>query len=339
MACESENPQVIHRGNYAIICAVKTRCFKKNRMKLNLRRIICFVGKVIGLPFDILQRVWRVYRWAQYLRHVVKTALKERNDAFLLEQSFIASTKSISWIPFPYVEVLERKLKWPVVSTADGFPCVLHDGKRLFFQRKTSLREAAQTYRNFVDREGITGHGCLEKNPHNYQSQSHFVETGDVLVDIGCSEALFSLDNIEKVSRAFLFEADPGWREPLEKTFGGRFKDKVVITNKFVGDGVTNSSVRLDEVLCHDGAAVYFIKMDIEGAERVVLETSREFLMQHKVKLSCCVYHRQDDAEYIQQALEAMGFSTAFSDGYMLPICDELKPPYFRKGVIYARNF
>ena len=62
-------------------------------------------------------------------------------------------------------------------------------------------------------------------------------------------------------------------------------------------------------------------------------------LKSHKVKLSCCVYHRQDDAVVIKDMLKKMGYKTRFSDGYMLHWMNGIYFPYFRHGLIYAQNF
>ena len=79
--------------------------------------------------------------------------------------------------------------------------------------------------------------------------------------------------------------------------------------------------------------------MDIEGWERLVIKSNADFLKSAKVKLSCCVYHRQDDAQVIEMMLKDMGYTTRFSDGYMLPVMNGIHYPYFRHGVIYAQNY
>ncbi len=56
-------------------------------------------------------------------------------------------------------------------------------------------------------------------------------------------------------------------------------------------------------------------------------------------KLSCCVYHRQDDAYVIDSILKGMGYTTRFSEGYMLPIMNGIRYQYFRHGVIYAQKY
>jgi hypothetical protein len=79
--------------------------------------------------------------------------------------------------------------------------------------------------------------------------------------------------------------------------------------------------------------------MDIEGWERTVIEGNAEFFKSAKVKLSCCVYHRQDDAQVIEAMLKKMGYKTRFSEGWMLPTMNGIHYPYFRHGVIYAQNY
>jgi hypothetical protein len=114
----------------------------------------------------------------------------------------------------------------------------------------------------------------------------------------------------------------------------------VSIINKLVSSRNSSKEIRLSDALADiDQDKTVFIKMDIEGFEREVISASEDFLKSHKVKLSCCVYHRQDDAAVIKNMLEKMGFKTRFSDGYMLPWMNGIHFPYFRHGLIYAQNF
>jgi hypothetical protein len=84
---------------------------------------------------------------------------------------------------------------------------------------------------------------------------------------------------------------------------------------------------------------VTLLKMDIEGGEKEVISGNADFLRQNKVKLSCCVYHNQEDAALIKNMLEKIGYETRFSKGYMLCDMNGVHFPYFRHGVIYARNY
>ena len=158
-----------------------------------------------------------------------------------------------------------------------------------------------------------------------------------MLLDVGCAEALYALHWIDDVRKVYLFECEKMWEKPLRLTFA-RYGDDVSIVRKLVGDG-RGGSVRLSDVIKESADASYFVKMDIEGAERFVIKSSADFLQTHKVKMSVCCYHRQDDAEVLGKMLSTLGFSIEYSDGYMLTPLNGMIYPYFRKGVIYARNY
>ena len=188
--------------------------------------------------------------------------------------------------------------------------------------------------------EGITGSGILEKSPHVYQDANFFVENGDFLLDIGCAEGLFTIANIDKIREGLLFECDSVWGKPLSVTFQP-YHDKIRIINKIVSDTTTKNKIRIVDAI-RETAEVngrYFVKMDIEGGERFVIKGNEDFFRNNQVKLSCCVYHRQDDAIVIKEMLERLGYKTRFSEGFMLSDMNGIHFPYFRHGVIYAWNY
>jgi len=228
------------------------------------------------------------------------------------------------------------------VKLSRSFPCVDHVGRdggsvKLFFARSMSLAEVAKAYDDLVNVENIIGDGV---SPHSYQDADHCVEEGDVILDIGCAEALFALDNVGKASKVYLFEASREWKKPLALTFSP-YLDKTVLVEKLVSDETTKSSTRIADAVKTDenDNLRFFVKMDIEGWERCVIKGNADFFTKHRIKLSCCVYHRQDDARVIESMLKGMGYKTRFSDGYMLSTMNGMHFPYFRRGVLYARNF
>lgn len=223
-------------------------------------------------------------------------------------------------------------------DTEVGLPYVVHKGMRLYFCRETNLPDVQKAYLNFIENEGILGTGSLRKSPHSYVTDEFCVEKDDVLIDVGCSEALFALDNIDVAGKIYVFETMKKWKKPLSATFS-KFGDKVTIVNKFVGKETKGRTVRLDDVLPNELDVGYFLKMDIEGGEFDVLQASADFLKNHKVKLSCCLYHRQGDEARITCLLRNMGFEVQLSDGYMLPALGGVSYPYFRHGVVHARNY
>ena len=296
-------------------CVVKTLCGKYASFKKLVRRTYKYCRLVIARK---LHPNWRLAQDIDDIRKI----------------PFIQFVFCV----FPYARVRAGSGCSVGFDVGKQLSYVIHNGYRLYFRDGFTECEVRDQYLYFCEVEGITGQGCLEKTPHSYVSESFNVEQGDVVVDLGCSEALFALDNIEKASRVYLFEMDLQWNCPLHATFD-RFGDKVVITNKFVGGVTSGDVVRMTDVL-EDGIGVtYFLKMDIEGGERAVIESSRDFLTSHRVKLSCCVYHRQDDERVITEMLKNMGFTCSVTDGCMLPPMGGMHYPYLRHGVIHAQNF
>ena len=239
--------------------------------------------------------------------------------------------------PYPYKDNVPTVIESGVDKKL-GLPYVVHKGRRFYGPADQSVEETVRSYQYFVDDEGLLGTGRRTQSPHSYVDANFKVEQDDIVVDVGCSDALFAFDNAEQAGRIYLFEAWERWNAALEASFAP-FMEKTRIFARLVSDKTNKREIRLADAIHESDSSHYFIKMDIEGGERSVLESSMEFLCTNKVKLSCCVYHRQDDAKVISNFLKGLGFSIGYSKGYMLPLCDNILFPYFRHGVIYARNY
>jgi hypothetical protein len=176
--------------------------------------------------------------------------------------------------------------------------------------------------------------------PHQYQSKEFQVHDGDVVVDVGCAEALFSLDVIEQASKVYLIERDGIWKAPLRATFAP-YKDKAVFVQKLVSDKDSRTTVSLPSLLKCEPSSPLFIKMDIEGYEPKVVRTLLPLLRERDgITLSCCTYHNNEDAATLEQLFQQVGYRYEFSKGYMLfARYDQPAAPYFRHGVIRASNF
>ena len=280
----------------------------------------------------------------QQLRNSVLSLPEDERANYLREIEFVRglSLDKLNEIIFPYYSRCretgsERKI---ATGSQNGLPFIDHKGKKLFFPKDFTEKMASATYLWLIDVEGLTGENKKEKSPHCYQTADFHVEEGDVLLDIGSAEALFTLDNIEKIKEAYVFECASRWRKPLLATFCC-YANKTKIIPKFVSDETGRGAVTLQDAMQDKEGDDnnYFVKMDIEGGERAVIRGNVDFLRSNKIKLSCCVYHRQDDAEVIGRLLTDIGFSISFSDGFMLPNMNGIHYPYFRHGVIYAKNY
>lgn len=240
---------------------------------------------------------------------------------------------------FPYKLVKEMPSIKSGFDEALQLPYVIHKGERLYFPHSYSIDICLKMYESYISEECLLGGKFREKQPHQYLTETFTVEEGDVLVDVGCAEALLSLDNIEKVSKVYLFEFDPMWMPALNATFKD-YMHKVVIINKYVSDKDTDTTITLKTALRNEHGKQLFIKMDIEGAEVDVLNGSRDYLSNtSNIKIACCTYHRQHDEEVIPQIFSEMGYNYEFSDGYILFFLDaNMQYPYFRHGLVRARK-
>ena len=291
-----------------------------------LYRMLCFLQK----------DGWSVF--ARNLRNLALGLPDRVYKDYKEEIDYLSSVPYTGYDPFPYPVVGEIPNVEAFWDADKKMPYVIHNGNRFYYKRNSAVESAKSEYVYFVAHEGILGSGIRSKSPHSYTDKDFRVEEGDVLVDIGCSDGLFAFDNAEKASRIFLFEVDKSWIATLKNSFKP-FEDKTSIVNKFVSARTSSKEITLSDALKEVKDKTFFLKMDIEGGERAVIESSADFLKSHRVKLSCCVYHHQSDAVVIKKMLEDLGFTTRFTEGYMLPDMNGIEFPYFRKGVIYARNF
>jgi hypothetical protein len=206
---------------------------------------------------------------------------------------------------------------------------VLHQGKRMYFPRDWNKGHAAFYYKGL----------CLEQDaasPHRYETKEYIPREGDVIADIGAAEGVWALTYVEKVSKIYLFECEKHWIEALQKTFEP-WKEKVIIVNKYVSISSGDGKISLDDFF--QDKTINFIKADIEGAEVEMLKGSKAILTRtNDISLILCAYHKQDDAQVLKEILESVGFTTEYSNRYMLCTMDEIKAPYIRRGVIRARK-
>jgi hypothetical protein len=261
------------------------------------------------------------------------------NSKYQEEIDFLKKRKKMAI--FPYRNI---KQMGDVVSGYDSIkklPYVIHKNRRLYFAAYFSEEGALRDYKNFIETENILGGGYMEKAPHQYQSESFHVKENDILLDVGCAEALFTLDMIDKVKKAILFESDSNWFEPLKATFEKEIiSGKVVLIEKNVDKDNSKKSVTLCSALEKEEYESLFIKMDIEGNEPEVVKSCEKLMKTDKdIRFSCCTYHKKEDADILQSVFESNGYQTAFSDGYMLFDRDKhIRYPYFRKGIIRAER-
>lgn len=242
---------------------------------------------------------------------------------------------------FPYEQQKTLETVESGFDKSKKMPFVLHQGKRLYFPSDFSPKDAEKQYRGFIEKENLLGGGYMKKAPHQYQTENFKVELGDVFVDVGAAEGLVALDVVEKASKLYIIESNRYWIPALKATFEP-YKNKCVIVKKMVSDKNSLKSITLSKLLSKEINSPIFIKMDIEGHEANVLESSAGFLSDAPfAKVACCTYHKWGDAEKIVSFFDRLGYKHEFSEGWMLQWIvedDPLYPPFFRHGVLRARK-
>ena len=85
------------------------------------------------------------------------------------------------------------------VDNTNGLPYVYHNGKKLYFKRDM-LASAEAVYRGLLIEQD-------KRSAHRYVDSYEELK-GKTLLDIGAAEAIFTLDTIECIDHAYLFECE-----------------------------------------------------------------------------------------------------------------------------------
>ena len=201
---------------------------------------------------------------------------------------------------------------------------VIHQNKKLYFKKSWSVDKIKEAYNFLLIEQDVN-------SPHRYLSEAFNVNEGDCILDIGCAEGNFTLDIIERINKAFLFEADVEWIEPLKATFMP-WKDKVIIVNKFVSNISNEVTISIDDTI---NQKIDFIKIDAEGEEIKILNGSLKVIKSNNLRLAVCSYHKSSDADNISEFFKIHNFNYEYSKGLMI-FLDNWVPPYMRKVLLRA---
>ena len=168
-----------------------------------------------------------------------------------------------------------------------GLWYVMVNNNRVFFPRKATPANVQQA----------VAIGQMEqdpRSPHRYVGDGFNAESGDVGVFIGASDGLFCLSLIDRLSKAYLFEPNADWHEPLHATFAP-WGDKVEVVPLAVGSRNGGGQVS-PRSFFRDHTPPNYIQVDVDGLEQDVLNSARNLLRNSsKLRLSLCTYHKRLD--------------------------------------------
>lgn len=211
---------------------------------------------------------------------------------------------------YPHEYALEyKKLEIRVERDQEqNLPFVDHHGKRLYFPEFYDNEKVKKDYRALLIEQD-------SRAAHRYVRSYNELQNR-ILLDVGAAEGIFALDTIDFTKGVIFFECMEHWQKPLNATFA-KWADKVTFVKKYVGNKSEGDFVTIDKFLTGREKQNLFIKMDIEGAERMALEGAKETLKGRNIQLAICTYHRKGDPEYMEALMKKSGYTTEFSDGLM----------------------
>ena len=147
-----------------------------------------------------------------------------------------------------------------------------------------------------------------ERDWHYYEPKETIVEKGDVVLDCGASEGLFSLKSYNKVKSLYIVEPLKIFIDALEKTF--KEADKAEIINCALSESSSSNTSTIDELFAQKNIEINYIKADVEGGEMKLLKGARETITRYKPKIAITVYHSENDWQ------EMLNFIRSFSPEY-----------------------
>lgn len=172
---------------------------------------------------------------------------------------------------------------------------------------------------------GVAGELLNNDHWHFYEINETKVSEGDVVLDCGASEGLFSLSVAGRCKKVYAIEPLPCFIRCMGKTFSNFDNVEILpfaLSNEpgeasIVDHGLTSvleissdktmTKVQLntiDNLFYLKGIPVNYIKADLEGFEIKMLEGARKSIAAHKPKIAITTYHDPRHANLITEFLK-----------------------------------
>ncbi len=244
---------------------------------------------------------------------------------------YIDRERQINLISYDFVKEYEKLSVTVCRDSGCGMYYIPYKGRKMFFPKGWDEEKIAGYYRSVVTEQDA-------RSPHCYANEAFGVKEGDVVVDAGAAEGIFTLDCIDRAKKVYIIEADAAWMEALKETFR-EDGEKVCLIYGFLDSYHGGSHVSIDGLFGQE--EIHYIKMDIEGAEKAALEGAGKTLAGCSgLRCAICAYHCREDAESIQNVLHGYGFETETSKGYMCPdwTLEAYLDAELRRGIVFGKK-
>lgn len=286
------------------------------------------------VPQRTREKIYRTFlgKWLFSIRSNITEPMKAKYYVVLFilrkprspQEQALKEWGAVGPCPYPYLWVRDyrKQMRSVSIQSQNGLPYIWHQGKKLFFRRGSKRKDILDNYLGLLIEQD-------ERCAHRYVKSYSELGRDDVLLDIGSAEGIFTLDVIDGIKKAYLFECEEPWIEALEATFEP-WKEKIVIVKKYVSDTDDEKNLRLDTFFRDKSTDNLFFKMDIEGYERKALTGANNLLATaENIRGAVCIYHEKDDPEVIGHLLTNANLTIEQTPGWLY-MCRELRPGIFR---------
>lgn len=294
----------------------------KNTLKRNLPRLFSILQKSKRLVLDFL-----ISRQRKKIPLKIEEHYKHDSEV----HEIISFLKSHPVEMIPYFFPNEYKSQKFTVFREDDLKAVTVNGNTIYFPM-----EMTDDY--IIDSVTV---GLIEqdkRSPHRYLPIERIDLKGETAILCGASDCIYALQIINSFKKIYLCEANPVWIKPIKKTLKD-YLHKIEIIPYFISDQDTASTITLDSFFQgRNSEKVDYIQADIEGDELKMLRGAEKLIKESaNLKMSICCYHTAHQQSELTDFLEKNNFKVSHSDGFLLMWMDyPLKPPYLRRGVLYA---
>jgi len=273
----------------------------------------------------------RTLIWKSFLKKKILSFYSNTNDIEIKKiKRFLLNNKTEI---FPYEFIFNydfNKIKVNYDKLKKLNYVDFNTNKKLFFKKSWSRKRIQKAFNQLLIEQD-------NDSPHRYLTKNFNVDKDSVVADIGCAEANFSLEIIDKVKHIYLFESNSNWLKPLNATFE-KYKNKITIINKKLSN--FESEKTIDGKKFFKNKNINFLKIDVDGAEEEVLSGLSDFIKNsEQIKIAFCTYHKQNDFKLYSRFFKENGFKVENSKGYTVFYWDKnLKAPYLRRGLIRVKK-
>ncbi len=248
-----------------------------------------------------------------------------------------------------------QSVSFSFADDGDLLSVMAPNGVRCFWPK-----EYDPTVLNILYDEIFGPKGCIYELPGKVE-----VKPGYYVIDGGACEGFFSLYCLMKGAFVLAVEPNPRMAQALEKTLRPyidqgkakvfqvalgerRGEAELAVDSQNVGGSscvlARGSSLKvrvpvipLDDLVQEAGLPkVDFIKLDVEGAEGMVIRGTEQIVYRHKPLWAIACYHRKEDSYVLPQLLQTLSASYhTFTKGAAFVTLRE-GPPYLRPLVFLA---